>query len=99
MADDLLGQIGTGPIVSDLLSDANADVVSYQWVHGDPLHAFEPHADLDGVQFTEWDDEQLQNTYGWPEVEYFAPGDHDGCTCDFTVLFTEGTDAPDEEDS
>ena len=59
------------------------------------VRPFEPHADLDGVTFSSFDDAALANSDTWPSVEYFIPGDHVGCTCDFLPLWVLPT-TPDD---
>lgn len=74
--------VGTGPTIRDLLRQAlRAEFQGWVWLHGDPERPFEPHADLDGEPFQNWEDPVLANTEGWPSVEFYRPGDHDGCTC------------------
>lgn len=76
--------VATGPRVSDLLRSAlGATFQGWVWVHGDPPRPFEPHEALDGVVFQGWEDPVLANAEGWPAVEFYRPGDHDGCTCTF----------------
>ena len=82
-AEDPMPQVGTGEDVSGLLEDGGATVEGYTWVHGFALKPFDPHLELDGVEFSSFDDEQLANPDTFPAVEYFLPGDHKGCTCDF----------------
>lgn len=81
--DGPLGQIGTGDAVSGLLTDAGAEVMSYEWVHGPAVHPFDPHAELDGLTFSSFDDDSLANADDFPDAAYYTPGDHVGCTCDF----------------
>lgn len=81
------GQIGTGQTITNLVTSAGGQRQGYQWVHGPALQEFEPHADLDGVQFVSFTDDQLANHGDWPAGEYFHPGDHIGCTCDFMPLW------------
>jgi hypothetical protein len=82
-----VGQIGTGDVISGLLSDAGGEIAQYSWVHGPSLHPFEPHEELDGVEFANFDDEALANSEGFPDNAYFMPGDHDGCLCDAMPLW------------
>lgn len=83
-----MGQIGTGDAVSTMLANAGSSQDSYEWVHGPAIREFEPHVELDGVTFAAFDDEVLANSGPWPEVSYLTPGDHEGCTCDFVILWT-----------
>jgi hypothetical protein len=89
-ASEPMGQIGTGDAVASYLTDQGAEQAGYEWVHGSPMQPFEPHEDLDGYQFTDWDDDGLANTGDWPDGDYFFPGDHQGDTCDAMVLWEPG---------
>jgi hypothetical protein len=90
------GMVAVGDGMLGLLHDAYRQVVSgWTWVYGDPSARstpFEPHEALDGVEFERWDDEVLANTEAWPDAEFYAPGDHYGCLCDFEVRFAEAPD-------
>lgn len=70
--------------------------VGYGWRHGSPLHPFEPHEQLDGTEFSSFDDSALavDDTYAWIESATggYYPGDHDGCTCILEVTFGSGDD-------
>lgn len=86
--DGFVGQIGTGDTISGLLSDAGGEVAQWQWQHaGTAQNPFGPHEDLDGVEFTSFDDDVLANSEGFPEAEYYFPSDHDGCLCDAQPLW------------
>lgn len=70
----------------------------WTWVHGfygEPLSEFAPHAyDMDGIETTDRDtDERLLNPEPFPADDYFYPGDHDGCTCEWIPI--EGGEAGD----
>ncbi|HEY5026591.1 MAG TPA: hypothetical protein VII76_16565, partial [Acidimicrobiales bacterium] len=101
-----VGQIGTGQTITDLLTSSdNVDQAGYEWVHGPALHPFDPHDELDGVQFSSFTDDALANDTGFPDNEYYLPGDHDGCSCDFVTLWApvqqsdDGNDQESDEDS
>lgn len=85
------GGIGTGTLVGEAVQSAGGQVEGYEWDYGDALrlNSFEPHEDLDGVQFVNFDDAQLANSYGFPDVEFFFPGDHGGCGCDFVPIIID----------
>lgn len=83
-----VGQIGSGDIVSGLIGDSGGEVVSYTWVHGGALHPFEPHEDLDDVEFTSWDDPVLANDGDFPDTNFFFCGDHAGDSCDFVQTWS-----------
>lgn len=76
-----LGGVGTGVVITATLEDAGAEVDGWEWVYGASVRPFEPHVALDGLTYVSHDDEQLANSEGWPEVEFFFPGDHLGCDC------------------
>jgi hypothetical protein len=82
-----VGQIGTGATISNLITSAGGEREAYQWEHGPAINGFEPHEDLDGVEFGSFDDEALANPGDYPANAYLFPGDHDGCSCDFTALW------------
>lgn len=64
----------------------------WEWIHGfygEPKTPFEPHELLDGTVVTGEDadvDERLLNDEAWPEDDFYYPGDHDSCTCDWLLL-------------
>ncbi|MDE1904825.1 MAG: hypothetical protein KGH75_00050 [Rhodospirillales bacterium] len=97
-----LGQIGNGEAVTSLLTESGAaQIATYEWVHGPTSRPFEPHEALDGVTFSSFDDRVLANSSGFPENGYYFPGDHNGCSCDFSTLWEPGSGvttatAPDE---
>ena len=94
------GQIGTGAAVGGLLDASGMEVASFTWAHGPSLNPFEPHLDLDGTEFTNFNDDALANPGDFPEVDFFFPGDHIGCSCDFATVWTQGGDegaAPEED--
>jgi len=92
-----IGGVATGDLVQDTLAGGGVGVEGYEWVYGPAYRKspFEPHEQLDGVQFTNFDDEQLAvaGTDGdWIPFDYFMPGDHDGCQCDFIPTLIAGED-------
>lgn len=93
-----MGGIGTGETVSQALQDAGAATDGYTWVHGPSSNPFEPHLNLDGVDFSSFDDDALTNDENFPDYAFFAPGDHDGCSCDYMVVWTSG-DSTDNTDN
>lgn len=87
------GGVATGTTVDRLLIQAQVTRAGYRWVYGDPSSRttpFEPHLDLDGVQFQEWDDPQLVNVSAWPEDPFYFPGDHLWCQCTFVPVLERG---------
>lgn len=93
------GGIATGPDALAALAQAGLTPSGYMWAAGAPDRPFEPHADLDGVDFADWGDEQLAADPGeFPFVSVYAPGDHDGCECDAApVLEATEVEVPDAE--
>lgn len=74
LAEAIWGQLGVGP-------------QGYEWFTGAPERPFEPHADLEAVEFASFDDEQLAADSGeFPFVDHYFPGDHWGCQCDFAPV-------------
>jgi hypothetical protein len=89
-----IGQIGTGATITELLGEGNVEVAAYVWEHASMAqHPFEPHAELDGVQFVNFDDEALANNGDWPDNAYFMPGDHQGCGCDAVPIYVTAEEA------
>jgi hypothetical protein len=87
-----VGGVGTGATVSDLLTQGGAAKTNYEWVHGPSLKPFEPHLELDGLEFTSFTDDALANTTDFPANQYFLPGDHVGCMCDYTPMWVTPDD-------
>jgi hypothetical protein len=83
-----VGQIGTGATIGGLLTSAGGETDRWEWSHASTAqNPFEPHEDLDGVEFDSFTDDVLANTGDWPPVEYYLPGDHSGCLCDAVPLW------------
>ncbi len=82
------GGIGTGELVRGALRDNGAGVEAYRWVYGPAFRQrpFEPHQQLDGVVFDNFDSAVLANRSGWPFTAFYLPGDHAGCICDFEPI-------------
>lgn len=72
----------TGGPVQDFLTEAGTAVVGYVWVWGHSARPYPPHEDLDGTEFTGWDD---------PAVGDYTPGDHSGCTCDYQLVYGDAS--------
>ena len=82
-----IAQVSTSAPLVDLLSNSGAATTGYEWVHGASTRPFDPHENLDGVTFLAFDDPVLANDTGFPDNEFFFPGDHNGCTCDYMPLW------------
>lgn len=81
--------VGTGGVVQEVLAEQGGAVASYEWVYGayPRQRPFEPHAELDGATFENFDDPLLSNGDSFPPEPFYAPGDHNGCRCDFLPVF------------
>lgn len=74
----------SGETIAKLWRAASITFEGWRWEYGDASRRtnFEPHRNLDGTEFTSWDDERLGNAAGlWPYVSHWSPGDHRGCSC------------------
>lgn len=91
-APDLVDQL-TQSIASDETIDGEPAVV-YRWnwgFYGDPNIPFEPHQDLGVSDFetTEITDDPalaVDDRGSWLGVDFYQPGDHDGCTCEWVPV-------------
>lgn len=92
-----VGMLATGELIGDVLREGGAGVEGYVWVYGpgSRRHPFEPHQDLDGATFVNFDDPVLANTDGFPAGAFYFPGDHAGCLCDFEPVIIPADDAAD----
>jgi hypothetical protein len=88
--------VAAGATMLQLARTGGLQLVAYEWRHGSPLHPFEPHENLDGQTFDNFDDPTLRidDASSWIEslTGGFFPGDHDGCTCMVAVIFGTGDD-------
>lgn len=88
------GGIATGEATDDLLRlTFGVTAEGGRWLYGDPAsrtRPFEPHYDLDGVTFSDWNDEILRNPFAFPDTEFFFPGDHSTCQCDYIPILQAG---------
>lgn len=87
-----LGGIGNGAAITEALTDAGASVEAYEWDYGPAFRKspFEEHEALDGETFVNFDDDVLA-AGDWIGDFYF-PGDHDGCACDFAATWVSPED-------
>jgi hypothetical protein len=93
--------LATGPDAMNAMRDAGYQSSGYLWSCGSPDRPFEPHQELDGVEFADWGDDQLAADAGeFPYVSVYAPGDHDGCECDAApILDAIEVDVPDDTEA
>lgn len=82
------GGIGTGELIMDTATELGASRQGYRWVYGPAARQrpFEPHVELDGVEFENFDDPVLANPDSFPETAFYIPGDHAGCICDYEPI-------------
>jgi hypothetical protein len=81
-ADRPLGLLATGQTSLEYLEAAGLRASGFRWVYGDEIRqTFEPHLELDGYEFSGWEDQGLINPDSFPSTPYYFPGDHDGCRC------------------
>lgn len=87
---ELAGLTG-GRIATELLADAGVKVTGYIWVHGAPDRPFPAHEELDGVSFTNWEDDVLLVQPGdeWIGLTHYAPLDHPMCSCSEELILEE----------
>lgn len=95
--DKPLGGVGTGTLVSDTLSDAGGMIEAYEWDYGPAYRKspFEDHEALDGEVFASFDSDVL--AAGDWIGDYYFPGDHDGCCCDFVATWAFPEDLADDD--
>jgi hypothetical protein len=89
--DDSLptGGIGTGTLVNEAIQGQGVDISGMTWDYGPATrNSFEPHLELDGLAFANWEDPALEVQPGdeWLDTPHYFPGDHGGCLC--TVVST-----------
>lgn len=86
----------TGATARDILDTVGLPPTNYRWVYGDAMRKcpFESHEELDGSEFIDWQDEVLavRAEDAWLEEDWYYPGDHDGCQCDFEPVVSEQSD-------
>lgn len=91
------GGVALGPDAMEAFVGSDQEPTGrFLWTVGAPTFPFEQHQDLDGAEFDSWYDEQLAADPGeFPFVNFYAPGDHDGCQCDAFPQFDDsGGPAP-----
>lgn len=91
----MAGGLTGGTEVGRLLTGIGLLVDGWVWAVGAPTFPFEPHADLDGFAFTDWQDEALANVDSWPAFSFYFPGDHFGCQCDTVPVIIAVDEASD----
>lgn len=89
--DEIIGGIGTGQDVADLILEEGGETLGFEWRYGiTPLaRQFEPHRRIDGQRFTGPMSPELSTAgtqYTWVGP-FFHPGDHPGCMCDSVPIW------------
>lgn len=87
---ELVGLTG-GRIATELLAGVGVKVTGYIWIHGAPDRPFPAHEELDGVSFTNWEDDVLLVQPGdeWIGLTHYAPLDHPACQCSEELILEE----------
>lgn len=87
------GGIGVGTTTQNILDDQGVSVATWEWEYGawERSTSFKAHEDLDGQQFSSMTDDALANDAGFPDVEFFHPGDHWGCLCQKAPILEDGS--------
>lgn len=88
------GGVATGDLLLTAFQQHGGQVEAYVWVYGPGVRktTFEPHAELDGLVFENFDDDALANDSDFPPSAFYFPGDHAGCLCDFTPVLVDPSD-------
>lgn len=77
--------LGLSEVSVEALADAGYRTMQYRWDYQGflPRQTFEPHLQLNGVEFASPDDEKLRVGQGgeWLGRQFYSPGDHAGCRC------------------
>lgn len=87
-----MGGVATGDTVVDMMQLLDLAPTGYMWVYGDEgaRASFPGHLELNEVEFLDWFDPALviHASDAWLGTEYYFPGDHVGCQCDYAPIFT-----------
>ena len=89
---------GQDNVMKDALTDSVGSYATlYTWAVGDPQRPFEPHQNLDGLQWTSWqeyDTLAVDDADSWLPGSVYFPGDHDGCQCSYDIQFVPQSEVP-----
>lgn len=87
---------GTGIEVVDIMRGADARVAHWTWEYPpNPRQHFEPHRELDGIEFSSWTDARLDAGADAAWIgPYLHPGDHQGCLCLATPIWSMPAPSP-----
>lgn len=91
VTDQPQGGVFNGQTALELFARLEMTPNAWEWFTGAPTRPFEPHQDLDGVRFLDWQDDVLRAPAeaAWLGREFLIPGDHDGCQCQAAPVFGE----------
>lgn len=95
-----VGGVATGRLVTATLHQKGGRIEEFEWVYGvyPRTRPFEPHMALDGLRFANFDDAVLRNTDSFPETDFYLPGDHAGCVCDWNTIWSFPPSAAEAEE-
>jgi hypothetical protein len=88
-----LAGLATGPIALEAARERGLFQGGWRWEYGTaPRIPFPSHEELDGLEFSSWDDPALEvrPEDGWMVVSFYSPGDHPGCACGSSPVLFEG---------
>lgn len=82
----MVGGITSGQTMKDWLGQNGIQTDEKIWLYGyedEPRRTFNGHLQMDGLVFSEWDDDSLKVAPQdfWLRRTHYAPGDHFGCAC------------------
>jgi hypothetical protein len=87
------GGVATGETAMEILVRVGLTPDGWQWVYGDAprKRSFLGHKELNGVEFLDWTDDALRvdPEDAWLHTDFYYPGDHKHCQCDFAPKMTE----------
>lgn len=89
---ELVGGITTGNTMKEFLGQTGINTDEKIWLYGwedAPRRTFNGHLQMDGLVFEKWDDNGLiiSPQDRWLRRNYYAPGDHWGCSCIVSPYF------------
>jgi hypothetical protein len=92
----------SGETLGNFLRGAGQVPTEYEWSYGISSRPFPPHKSLDGLTFPDFTDAAL-STAGFPGYSWvgdsFAPGDHKGCHCDYSLIYADGSNTGEQAET
>ena len=92
------GGLLSGQTIRDIFRASAMQEFGWVWLYGSAFTrktVFVPHQLLDGEPIVSWEDEALRNHGSFPSVDFYHPGDHDGCQCTYGKAGALETDPAD----